>query len=165
MKSEKVTKCLFCVYLAGLAWVILFKLQVSFSSLPGMRNLNLIPFGGSTIINGRVDFDEILNNLFVFVPYGIFTGMLWKEKAFLKKIAPAFFTSLAFEAAQFIFAIGASDITDVLMNTAGGAAGIGGSMLMSKVFKDKAQRILNTVCLIGAALLFSFIGFVLIVSS
>ena len=63
MKNEKkITVALLIVYLLVLSWIILFKLQFSFSALDHIREINLIPFGGSVIANGKVDFDEIINN-------------------------------------------------------------------------------------------------------
>ena len=62
MKNEKkITVALLIVYLLVLSWIILFKLQFSFSALDHIREINLIPFGGSVIANGKVDFDEIIN--------------------------------------------------------------------------------------------------------
>lgn len=164
MSSKKMTKCLFAVYLAALTWVILFKLQISFRHLPHIRNINLIPFCASVITNGTIDFDEIIGNFLVFVPFGIFVGTLSEEKSFLLKTIPAFLTSLVFETLQFIFAIGASDITDVLMNTAGGIAGLCLAAVLSKIWKDQTRKMVNILCLAGAIFLFSFILLILLVN-
>jgi len=164
MESKKITKVLFLFYLAGLTWIILFKMQFSRQELPAIRNINLVPFGQPAMTNGTTDFDEIIGNLLAFVPFGIFTGMLLEKRLFLIKVVPVFFTSLAFEAAQYIFAIGASDITDLLMNTAGGIIGIVLFIILSKLFKDKTAKIFNAICLAGAAFISVFIGITLIVN-
>lgn len=52
MKSKKFTMGLLIFYLIVLTWIIIFKLQFSFENLPHIRNINLIPFGESVIING-----------------------------------------------------------------------------------------------------------------
>lgn len=164
MESKKITKCLLAVYLLALAWMILFKAQLSVAGLPHFRSVNLIPFGASVVTNGTIDFDEIISNLLAFVPFGIFNGMLLEGKSFLKKIIPIFLTSLTFEVLQFIFAIGASDITDLLMNTAGGAVGIALVFGMAKILKSRTTKVLNILCLAGGVLLFLLIGLILIVN-
>lgn len=161
MESKKITKCLLTVYLLALTWIILFKMQTSPDSLPHIRNVNLIPFGGSAITNGTIDLDEIINNLSAFIPFGIFTGMLLEKKSFIKKIAPIFFTSLAFEVLQFVFAIGASDITDLLMNTMGGILGTGCFYVLLNLLKNRVYKILNILCLIGMIFLLLLIGLLL----
>ena len=56
MKSErKITIGLLVIYLLILAWIILLKLQFTFSALDHIREINLVPFGGSVIVNGRID--------------------------------------------------------------------------------------------------------------
>jgi glycopeptide antibiotics resistance protein len=164
MESRKITKYLFTIYLLALVWIILFKLQLSFANLPYLRNVNLIPFGDSTIVNGTIDFSEIAYNLVVFIPFGLFIAMLWENVSFPKKVVPVLLTSLGFEVIQFVLAIGASDITDLLMNTAGGMVGIGLFYILSKLLKDKTVPILNAVCLIGAVSSFFFIGLILFVN-
>lgn len=158
MESKKITRCLLAVYLLALSWIIIFKMEFSFDNLPHIRNINLIPFGDSAITNGTVDVSEIINNLLAFIPFGIFTGMLLDEKSFIKKVLPVFFVSLAFETVQFIFAVGASDITDLLMNTTGGIIGTACFIFLSKIFKNRTNKILNIICLVGAIFMISLIG-------
>ncbi len=164
MESKKITKVLFLFYLAGLTWIILFKMQFSWQELPAIRNINFVPFGQPAMTNGTTDFDEVIGNLLAFVPFGIFTGMLLEKRLFLIKVVPVFLTSLAFETAQYIFSIGASDITDLLMNTAGGIIGVVLFIILSKLFKDKTAKIFNTICLTGAVFMSVFVGIILIVN-
>ena len=64
--------------------------------------------------------------MIIFAPLGIYLKMLKTESS---KAVKLYFVvsgiSLIFETLQFIFGIGASDITDVITNTAGTAAGAG----------------------------------------
>ena len=85
-KERKITIALLVIYLLILSWIILFKLQFSFSTLDHIRQINLIPFGGSVIANGRIDFDEIINNVIVFIPVGVYFSLLFRNKSFLKVI-------------------------------------------------------------------------------
>ena len=119
-KERKITIALLVIYLLILSWIILFKLQFSFSTLDHIRQINLIPFSDSVIANGRIDFDEIINNVIVFIPVGVYFSLLFRNKSFLKVIGSVLSISLAYETIQFIFAIGASDITDLICNTLGG---------------------------------------------
>ena len=147
-KEQKITFVLLVIYLIILTWIILLKTQFSFSALGHYRSVNLIPFAGSVVINGKVDLDEILNNFIVFIPVGLYLGMLMPKSSPLRKIAPIFGLSLLYEVIQFIFAIGTSDITDLIMNTLGGAAGIFLVFLFTKLLKEKTVKILNIAAVI-----------------
>ncbi|MDY4671063.1 MAG: VanZ family protein [Oliverpabstia sp.] len=153
MESKKITKILCIIYLLFLTWIILFKMSTSLEELPHIRNINLIPFGESVIANGRISFAEILDNVVAFVPFGIFTGILLEKSAFWKRVAPIFGVSFLYEALQYVFGIGATDITDLLMNTLGGIAGAGIFLFLHKILGEKAGKILNILCLVGAGLL------------
>ncbi|EGT5164424.1 glycopeptide resistance protein VanZ1 [Clostridioides difficile] len=165
MKSRKhnITKGLFIVYIIILTWIILFKLQFDISSLETMnlRSINLIPFAGSLIINNRVDISEIILNVAIFVPFGIYVCMLKEECSFIKKVIPIFITSLVFETLQYIFALGASDITDLIGNTLGGIIGIAVFMLLSKKFKNNTIKIINVLALIVTIIVVLFLGLVI----
>ncbi|HBF4348173.1 TPA: glycopeptide resistance protein VanZ1 [Clostridioides difficile] len=165
MKSRKhnITKGLFIVYIIILTWIILFKLQFDISSLETMnlRSINLIPFAGSLIINNRVDISEIILNVAIFVPFGIYVCMLKEEWSFIKKVIPIFITSLVFETLQYIFALGVSDITDLIGNTLGGIIGIAVFMLLSKIFKNNTIKIINVLALIVTIIVVLFLGLVI----
>lgn len=154
-KQVNLTKILFGVYFLILVWILLFKLSFSFEELYHNRSLNIVPFAGTATVNGRIDMSEIINNIIVFVPVGIYVCMLKQEWSILKKISIAFFISLGIEVLQFVLAIGATDITDLIGNTLGGVIGIGIFYLFNKFFKNKAIKILNilassaTVGLVG----------------
>ena len=152
MKTKKFTYVLFGFYFLALAWIILFKGQLSLAGFGSHRNVNLVPFQGSAIVNGKIDFDEIIGNIFVFFP----------NNPFYKKILPFFLTSLAFEILQFVFAIGATDITDLITNTSGGLIGLGIYFLLEKIFKEHTLAVINWISLICAVVLFGLISIVLI---
>ena len=105
---------------------------------------------------------EIINNIIVFVPVGIYICMLKENWSILRKISVGFFISLGIEVLQFILSIGATDITDLIGNTLGGIIGIGVFYLFSKLFKNKTNSIINTLALIATILLLAFISILLI---
>jgi glycopeptide antibiotics resistance protein len=145
----KLTFGLFIVYFLVLIWIVLFKMQFTFNDLPHFRGLNLIPFAGSVIKNNQLDYNEIILNMLVFIPFGLYLSMIKLDWSFWKKIIPIAGVSLLFEMLQFLFAIGGADITDFISNTLGGAAGIGFYIVFSKILKEKTNKILNILALIG----------------
>lgn len=158
-KPFQITQFLTILYVILLTWIILFKMQFSLSDLPHFRNLNLIPFGESVIINGKIDFDEIIDNVIAFIPLGMYCCMLKKDWNFWKKVLPIFALSFTYEILQYLFAIGATDITDILTNTSGGIIGIGIYQVFLKVFKkeEKVNKIINVLAIIGTTLLLALI--------
>lgn len=147
--QAKLTFGLFIVYFLVLIWIILFKMQFYFNTLPHFRGLNLIPFAGSVIKNNQLDYNEIILNMIVFIPFGLYLSMIKLNWSFWKKIIPIAGASLLFELLQFLFAIGGTDITDLISNTLGGAVGIGFYIVFSKIMKEKTNKILNILASIG----------------
>ena len=163
-KQRNLTMILFIIYFCILIWILLFKMSFSFDELYRNRSINLIPILGSIIVNGRLYINEIINNILVFVPVGIYTCMLKQEWSTPKKVSVAFFISLTIEVLQFILAIGATDITDLIGNTIGGVIGIGIFYLFTKVLKNKAINILNILASIATVGLVSLLSILLLVN-
>ena len=153
MKSKKITLILMIFYLIALIWVIIFKLEFSIKELPQIRNINLIPFNQPAIVNGKADISEIILNVLAFIPYGLFIHILMDEKSILKKLFIIFATSFIFELIQYIFAIGASDITDIISNTSGGIIGVVVSIFMEKLLRENWIKYINIVSTICAIIL------------
>ena len=163
-RQSNLTKILFAVYILILVWLLLFKMSFSIDELYKNRSINIIHFMGSVIANGRIYISEIINNIVVFLPVGIYVCMLKKDWSILKQISVGFFISLGIEVLQFILAIGATDITDLIGNTFGGILGIGVFYLFSKVFKNKTNNIINILALIATILLIVLISILLFVN-
>ena len=161
-RQRNLTRILFAVYFLILVWILLFKMSFSLDELYKNRSINLIPFMGSVVVNGRIYINEIIDNILVFIPLGIYICMLKEDWSILRKISVGFFISLGIEVLQFILAIGATDITDLLGNTLGGIIGIGVFYLFSKVFKNKTNSIINILALIATILLLSMISILLL---
>ena len=151
LKYKKVTSILFIVYFLLLTWIIIFKTEFSISSLVTERSINLIPFKESVIVNGKISFSEIINNAIVFIPVGVFTVMLADNWKFIKMAAVPFGISLLYEITQYIFAVGACDVTDLINNTLGGIVGILIFKLRRKVLGNKTYKVVNifsSVCVV-----------------
>lgn len=156
--ANKLTNVLFVIYFIALFWILLFKLGVQFSYM-GTRRVNLIPFNEPSILNGKIDIGEIVLNVVIFVPPGIYAGVLFKRWTFGKKLFFLFLISLMFEGLQFILRVGAFDITDIITNTCGGIIGLMIFEAIEKVFNNsvRAQKFINIIAAIGTVLMISLL--------
>ena len=139
-KKDKLTYVLFVVYLIGLIWILLFKLGVHFSYMGNSRSINLIPFSEPLILNGKIDFGEIIMNVLIFIPLGIYAGILFKRWIIGKQFFLFFLISLIIEGFQFVLGIGAFDITDIINNTLGGIIGLMIYIGIEKVLKIELRH-------------------------
>ena len=117
---------LLALYLVILIWLVLFKFKFNISSVLDYqhRNLNLVPFAAPSIVDGKTNIREIIYNGVFFIPLGLLLSVNFKKARFLSRLTFIFAFSLTAELIQFIFAIGATDITDLIMNTLGGFLGL-----------------------------------------
>ncbi|WP_418931215.1 VanZ family protein, partial [Gordonibacter pamelaeae] len=139
--SRALTGCLFAVYLAFLAWIVLLKGQFSLEVAGTMRSVNLVPLAGATVINGAADYREAVENLLAFLPFGLYLGMLAGHRPLWRGVAVVAAVSLGFEVLQFAYAMGASDVTDLLANTVGGALGLGLYALARRAFRSDGRTL------------------------
>ena len=140
-KNEKKSKALlvvFGIYLALLVWCILFKFALRPEEIPHLRGINLVPYAASVVVNGKVQISEI-----------ICISAISPDSEIQNRILLASGLSLFFEVTQYIFAIGASDITDVIDNTLGAVIGILLYLGMKKIWKEKTGKIIT---ILGAVL-------------
>jgi len=149
---NKVTTVLFIIYLTAIFWILLLKLGVRFSYM-GNRSVNLTPF------TDPIDPGEIILNVVIFVPLGMYAGVLFTRWTFGTKLLFIFLTSLMVEALQFILKVGAFDITDIITNTSGGVIGLIIFGAIKKVFNNrvKAQKFINIIAGIGTVLMISLL--------
>lgn len=151
--ARKLSILLFATYLVILFWIIVFKVntEVVFGIT---RSINLIPLGQSLMTNGQIDFSEIILNIIIFLPLGIYAGLLFKKSSFWKKVLLFFSTSFICELSQFILGVGFSDITDIINNTLGGILGLAIYAGIERAFKDsiKTQRFINIAATIVTVL-------------
>lgn len=155
LRQRNFTIVLFLIYLFFIVWIVLFKMDFSIEGLPEIRSLNLIPFGGSAIMNGSANISEILNNFAIFIPFGIYISLLVPAWGFMKKWLPIVLCSILFEVLQYALAIGRSDITDLISNSLGGAVGIAIVLALTHLFKshEKTAKLVNIIMCAGTTLL------------
>lgn len=86
-KTNKVTNILFVIYLIAVFEIIVFKLELPFRNIGYLRNINLIPFNESLIVNGKIDFSEIIMNMVIFIPLGIYVEIIFSKWSTAKKFS------------------------------------------------------------------------------
>jgi glycopeptide antibiotics resistance protein len=147
--TNRLTAVLFIIYLIALYWILLLKLGVQFSYM-GTRRTNLIPFGEPSILTS-----ENILNVVIFVPLGIYAGILFERWVFGKKLLFVFLFSLLVEALQYILRVGAFDVTDIMTNTIGGIIGLLIFKGLEKSFNNsvKAQKFINIIAASGTVLM------------
>lgn len=156
--ANKLTGLLLVVYFSALFWIIVLKLNISFS-YKGTRNINLIPFHAPLMLNGKVDYGEMILNALIFIPLGLYVEILFKKLSTGRKIFSFFLVSFICETLQYILRIGAFDITDIINNTLGGIIGLMLFKVTEKIFGDatKAQKIINIIATTGTILIISLL--------
>lgn len=144
---------LLTLYLVMLIWLVLFKLQYNILSVFNYhhRSLNLNPFVFPLKVNGRINFGEMIDNVIIFIPFGVLLNVNFKKVGFLPKFALILVFSITCELIQFIFAIGATDITDVITNTVGGFLGLELYSLSNKYINNK--KLDRVIIFVGTLLL------------
>ena len=162
-KSNCFVTILFLIYLALLVWIILFKLQFSISDLDKIRSINLIPFHYDKEIGVAFHLTEVLENVLIFVPMGIYLQMLMPKVKLYAKIMMIAGTSFLLETTQYVLAIGRSDITDVLTNTAGGLLGLIAYLMVARLIGNriKANRLFSILAGIVSVVVIGLLSFIL----
>ncbi len=123
------------LYILLFFYALIFKyispLDLFSSDREYVRSINVIPFhtiysylSGSLNVSPVIVVSNILGNIILFVPLGLYLQLLKKTKKIWISILIIFFTPLFVEMFQFIFGLGAADIDDIILNCSGGLIGI-----------------------------------------
>jgi glycopeptide antibiotics resistance protein len=114
------SKTILVLYLLFLLWLILFKLSLEMPVANyQMQTINFLPF-----INIQENPREVIDNLIIFIPFGLLLGVNFKQMTLWRRLVYIFAFSISVELLQYAFAIGIADITDIITNTAGGLIGL-----------------------------------------
>jgi len=110
------------------------------------RSINLIPFysiaeyiSGSTENLKRFAFSNLVGNIILFIPLGIYLPLLKKDKRIITNLLLIFIVSLFVEIIQGLLGIGASDIDDIILNCLGGWVGILGYKFLLLLLGDEKK--------------------------
>lgn len=105
-----------------------------------LQSGNFIPFKTIFIniqgLSGGHDFIQLVGNIAVFMPFGMFIVLLSKNKGipFKGVLALSLSLSLFFECLQLVSSLGIFDVDDLILNTTGGLLGYGAIKLYDKVY-------------------------------
>ncbi|MDP2043201.1 MAG: VanZ family protein [Algoriphagus sp.] len=148
IKADRLTKALLFIYFSVLGWIILLKFGVQFSYMDE-RKINLIPFA-----NGYYDRMETFLNVLIFIPLGIYGGILFRRRSFKFNLFFYVLICLILEVLQYLLKLGTFDVTDLLTNTSGGIVGYVLFWTYGKLNMNplKAQKQINVVAAIGTFL-------------
>lgn len=164
-KNQKINNIIFLglwiiaiVYSIAVAKIILFK----YGFTPQIREVSLSPFEfmrdfyrAETSID--ILLKNTLGNIAIFIPMGILIPALRKSSDAKKTIVIGFLTSLGIEIFQYIFALGAMDIDDLILNTLGVVLGC---LIYFKVLKKLDKKAKNKIATLGFLSLFGIGGVV-----
>ncbi|WP_052221185.1 VanZ family protein [Clostridium homopropionicum] len=110
------------------------------------RSINLIPFhsimeyiSGSSDTLRRFAFGNVVGNIVIFIPLGIYLPLFKKDKRVLVNLLFIFIVSLFVEIIQGLLGIGVSDIDDIILNCLGGWIGILGYKFLLFILRDEKK--------------------------
>lgn len=132
---------LFAIYLALLVWVILWKIEVPWVGDGSLRWVVPVPF--SPGVNPPL---ELLANLLLFLPFGMYLGLLAPRMRWWSALLVLAMSSTALELAQYVLAVGTSDATDVIMNSVGGLAGLWLVALARRRLGERTPPVFVRIC-------------------
>lgn len=143
-KHSKRTIVLLISYWVVIFWVLILKLGVRFSYME-KRSVNLIAF------DGPLDTAQLLLNTLIFIPLGLYLGILCRKWAYLKISLLILGCCIIVEGSQYIFAIGAFDITDIITNALGGIIGLFMFVVLVRIFRNEfeAHKVINAIGILG----------------
>lgn len=163
-KAKAVTIVLTAIYFLMVVWIILFKLSAlsEIKHLDHIRDINLIPFHYHE--EQSYHLTEVLENVMIFIPLGIYFKML--KISGKKVILFGMLFSLGLEILQLALAVGVTDITDIITNTAGTAIGVGIYALLARFFgkREKLDTVLRISASVCTILFISFMALLLSVN-
>lgn len=157
-KKNVLVRILFFLYLLILLWAILWKFGVPTIGDGGEGIINLIPFNYNTDAEMRFNF-------LIFIPFGFYLATITSRLSFGTFVRNLFIfplSSFVLEAVQYALAIGRSDITDLILNALGGAAGLLVSYVLLKLAGRNADKISMICGIVITLLLLAMVAFFLI---
>jgi glycopeptide antibiotics resistance protein len=153
----------------GIYFVIMFWILFQRRASGGVRIINTAPF--STIssyfyINGGIlhgyGLVNLIGNILIFVPLGIYLSMLIKKTSVRAYTILVALISLGVEILQYIFALGVADIDDIILNTICGFIGILLFKKLHSIYEDKTKDVITILAPIGGGLAFIIFGLIYI---
>ena len=144
---------LFAIYLVLLAWIVLWKLEAPWIGEAALlpRPVKLIPFLPSGDAEASPPL-EVVVNVLLFIPFGLYLGLLAPSWQWWKATGVFVGASLALEVTQHLISVGSADITDIIVNAAGGLAGLGLLAMVRRRLGARTDAVMTTVAVVGTVL-------------
>lgn len=162
MKRDVLKKLFLNIMFYGVMFLyalILFFLLFKKKSVGSFQTINLIPFRtiidylfNEDVIVRSFAFSNIMGNIAIFIPLGIYIPLLINKKRIFTNSAIVALISLCVEIVQYILAIGTADVDDIILNTIGGLLGILIFKLVYLIFKDKSKVVITFLTPIGGVI-------------
>ena len=139
MSDKKTNFCINLLLYGVFVFYILLLGLILFRTHHQTRSVNLVPFrgvvsyiSGNDLVSGQDSAAvlhafallNLLANLFIFVPCGVYITLFRKGKGIWKNVLWVFVISMVVEIVQFITKFGIGDIDDVILNSIGGLIGV-----------------------------------------
>lgn len=104
------------------------------------RSITLVPFTGGEFanLNQSLIIGKILFNIALFAPFGFCLRMGFYKRVSVCAFA-GFVTSLVVESTQYLWSVGTSTVTDLLMNTFGALIGALAAATLSKFLRKRGR--------------------------
>lgn len=137
--KKSLAKIIFILYLL-LVWIFfidrgliihkLFDAYWSFIRPLGFHSINLSPSFSTILSEGK---DVFVLNLAAFIPMGFFICLFTKGKSKYKHVYLIVLIPIIIEVLQYIFATGALDINDIILNVISGIIGVTAYAIIHKI--------------------------------
>ena len=152
IRIRRLLWALFTAYLVALVWIIVWKLAVPWIGEDSWRTIKLVPFV-SFGESGSSAPREVWANLLLFIPFGVYLALLRPRWGWLRVLLGGALSSAVLEASQWVLAVGSSDLTDVIMNSAGGIVGFALVRIVRALSQSATTEAFAHACLVGTAVL------------
>lgn len=142
---HEITLILFVTFCIGLAMNTIIPVR-DFGYSFSLDNFNLIPF--YTLFEmfskgGDVSILNLIGNIVMFMPFGFFPAVLWRNVKLWNAINITFSVSLFIEIVQLFITGRATDIDDLILNVIGGILGWCVYLIFKKIFPKFLLKLLS----------------------
>jgi glycopeptide antibiotics resistance protein len=148
-----VIRAVFVLYL-----LFLLKLLLLSRAAGAERSINLLPFASIVdyaLGSSRLALGNVAGNVLAFIPLGAYLPLLRGRTRIGSNLLIVAMVSVAVEIVQGVFALGASDIDDVILNSTGGLIGILCFRMLRSLAhdRDRTRTIMAVLAVIASPVL------------
>lgn len=121
-----------------------------------LSGIDLEPYSQRDIIIYSFGFTNLVGNIVLFVPLGVYFSLFNEDKRIWKNTLYVCFISLAAEMIQYILKMGIADIDDIILNTVGGFLGSVVYKILRRKLKssEKVRRVIEILAPVAGIVTF-----------